>query len=108
MENSTPVNETCSSGEDLIRGRENAPGCKDVKKQITLLRERQASVLERARARRDRLHGAADRPIAEFHAEVKNISSCIQESRGVLSEVVRGEGTPLGNMRKIEVRIPYL
>ena len=103
VENNTPVNDACSSGEELIRDREDAPGCKDVKKQIALLNERQESVLERARARRDRLLGAGDRPVTDLNSEVRNISGWIQESWIVLSAILRGEGTPAGNKRKIEV-----
>ena len=105
VENFTPVKDTIRHGEDLIRGREDAPGCKDVKKQISLLRERQESVLERVRARRDRLLGAADRPISDFRSEVRNISTWIQESWSVMSTMLHGEGTIVGNKRKIEVYI---
>ena len=107
MENFTPVKEAYHHGEDLIRDREDAPGCKDVKKQISLLRERQESVLERVRARRDRLLGAADRPISDFKGEVRDISAWIQESWNVMTALLRGEGTIAGKKRKIEVCIMY-
>ena len=110
LENFTPVKDACSSGEELIRDREEAPGCEDVKKQISLLKERQDSALERARARRDRLLGAADIPISEFRSEVRDISAWIQESWNVMSAILRGEGTAVGNQRKIEVfyRLPTM
>lgn len=103
VENVAAVQVACSSGEELVSGREDAPGCKDVKKQISLLRERQASLLERVRARLDRLHGAADRPVTDLRSEVKNIGAWIQESWNVISGILRGEGTPVGNKRKVEV-----
>ena len=105
MENVTPVKEACSSGEDLIRGREDAPGCTDVKKQISLLREREGSVLQRARARRDRLLDAADSPVSQLRSEVREIGSWIQESWNEILVILRGEGTPVGNRRKIEVNL---
>ena len=107
MENVTPVKDACSCGEDLIRGREDAPGCADVKKQILLLRERENCVLQRARARRDRLHDAADNPASELKRKVQEIGTWIQESWNEMSAMLRGEGTPIGNLRKMEVFLPF-
>ncbi len=107
VENVTPVNDTCSNGEKLIVGREDAPGCEDVKKQISLLRKRQESVLERSRARRDRLLDGADSPVSQLKSEVREVGAWIQESWNEMNQMLRGEGTPIGNRRKIEVHLPF-
>ena len=76
-----------------------------MKKQISLLREREGSVLQRARARRDRLLDAADSPVAQLRSEVREIGSWIQESWNEILVILRGKGTPVGNRRKIEVNL---
>ena len=104
VEGYTPVQVASRRGEELISGREDAPGCKDVKKQVSLLRERHASVLERTRVRRDRLLGAADRFIADFRNNVRSISVWIQETWKVVVVIVNGQGEPKNDNRKLQVR----
>ena len=98
-----PVQVACRSGEDLIRGREEASGCQDVKKQVSILRDRYASVLERARARKDRVLGAADRPIVDLKSDVRIISVWIQEAWKDVTVIINGEGHLESNKRRLQV-----
>ena len=59
--------------------------------------------MERVRSRRDRLLGAAERPMSQFRNEVRTFSLWIQESWNIMSAMLPGEETVVGNRRKIEV-----
>lgn len=103
VETQTPVKDVYSFGELLVHEREDAPGCKDVIEETSSLHVREESILERIRDRRDKLHLAAQRHISDFRYEVRKISTWIQESWMILSQILRGEGSAMINEMNIEV-----